>query len=81
MPSLAITSWTGLMVPSGTPKNIIARINAEVTQVLRQPDTAERVREQGFDIVAGTVEAAQNFMAAEVERWGRLVREANIKAD
>lgn len=81
MPKLAITSWTGLMVPAGTPKNIIARINAEVVNVLRQPDTAERVREQGFDIVANSPEAARSFMASEVERWGRLVREANIKAD
>jgi tripartite-type tricarboxylate transporter receptor subunit TctC len=81
MPSLAITSWTGLMVPGGTPKDIIARINAEVVNVLRQPDTAERVREQGFDIVASTPAAAQRFMNSEVERWGKLVREANIKAD
>ncbi len=81
MRSLAITSWTGLMVPSATPNAIVARINAGVAGVLRQPDTAERVREQGFDVVASTVEAAQNFMAAEVERWGKLVREANIKAE
>jgi tripartite-type tricarboxylate transporter receptor subunit TctC len=81
LPSLTITSWTGLMVPSGTPKDIVARINAEVASVLKQPDTAERVRAQGFDIVANSAEAAQSFMAAEVERWGKLVREANIKAD
>jgi tripartite-type tricarboxylate transporter receptor subunit TctC len=81
LPSLTITSWTGLMVPSGTPKDIVARINAEVASVLKQPDTAERVRAQGFDIVANSAEAAQSFMAAEVARWGKLVREANIKAD
>jgi tripartite-type tricarboxylate transporter receptor subunit TctC len=81
LPSLTITSWTGLMVPSGTPKDIVTRINAEVASVLKQPDTAERVRAQGFDIVANSAEAAQSFMAAEVERWGKLVREANIKAD
>ncbi|MEO7725727.1 MAG: tripartite tricarboxylate transporter substrate binding protein [Burkholderiales bacterium] len=81
MPALAITSWTGLMVPAATPRHIVARINSEVTGVLRQPDIAERVREQGFDIVANSPQAAQAFMAAEVERWGRLVREANIKAD
>jgi tripartite-type tricarboxylate transporter receptor subunit TctC len=81
MPSLNITSWTGLMVPSATPKAIVVRINAEVASVLKQPDTADKVREQGFDIVANPPEAAQSFMAAEVERWGKLVREANIKAD
>jgi tripartite-type tricarboxylate transporter receptor subunit TctC len=81
MPTLSITSWTGLMVPSATPKSIVARINAGVAGVLKQPDMAEKVREQGFDIVANTPEEAQSFMAAEVERWGKLVREANIKAD
>ena len=81
LPSLTITSWTGLMVPSGPPKDIVARINAEVASVLKQPDTAEGVREQGFDIVANSAEAAQSFMAAEVERWGKLVRETNIRAD
>jgi tripartite-type tricarboxylate transporter receptor subunit TctC len=81
LPSLNITSWTGLMVPSGTPKDIVARINAEVAGILKQADTASRVREQGFDIVANSPESAQRFMAAEVERWGKLVREANIKAD
>src|SRR3954470_10661565 len=54
MPSLVITSWTGLMVPSATPKEIVARINSEVVNVLKQPDVAERVREQGFDVVASS---------------------------
>lgn len=81
MPTLNITSWTGLMVPSGTPKDIVARISAEAANALKQPDTADRVRAQGFDIVANSPEAAQSFMAAEVARWGKLVREANIKAD
>jgi tripartite-type tricarboxylate transporter receptor subunit TctC len=81
MPSLVITSWTGLMVPSGTPPNILERIHTEVASVLKQPDTTEKVREQGFDVVANSPDEAQKFMAAEVERWGKLVREANIKPD
>ena len=81
LPALAITSWTGLMVPAGTPKDVITRINAGVVAVLKQPDTAEKVREQGFDVVANTPAEAHSFMAAEVERWGKLVRDANIKAD
>jgi tripartite-type tricarboxylate transporter receptor subunit TctC len=81
LPGLAITSWTGLMVPGGTPKSVIQRINAGVTAALKQTDTAERVREQGFDIIANAPDEAQRFMAAEVARWGKLVRDANIKAD
>ncbi len=81
MPSLVITSWTGLMVPGGTPNGIVDRIYSEVAAVLKQPDTTEKVREQGFDVVANPPAEAQKFMAAEVERWGKLVREANIKPD
>ncbi len=81
MPELTITSWTGLMVPRGTPKDVVARVNADVVAILRQADTAERVREQGFDVVANAPDEAQRFMASEVERWGKLVREANIRAD
>jgi tripartite-type tricarboxylate transporter receptor subunit TctC len=69
------------MVPSGTPNAIVDRIYSEVANVLKQADTTEKVREQGFDVVANSPDEAQKFMAAEVERWGKLVREANIKPD
>jgi tripartite-type tricarboxylate transporter receptor subunit TctC len=57
------------------------RIQNDVATALRQPETTERMRDQGFDIVAHPPEEAQRFMAAKVERWGRLVRVANILAD
>ena len=81
LPGFEITNWTGLMVPTGTPKEIIARIHAEAMNALRQPDMTQKVRDQGFEVVASPPESAQAFIAAEVERWGKLVREANIKAD
>jgi tripartite-type tricarboxylate transporter receptor subunit TctC len=81
MPGFEISNWTGLMVPAGTPADVIARIQVEAAHVLRQPDMTQKVREQGFEVVASTPEAAQAFIAAEVARWARLVREAGIKAD
>ncbi len=81
LPGFEITNWTGLMVPAGTPKDIVNRIQAEAMGALRQPEMTQKVREQGFEVVASTPESAQAFIAAEVERWGKLVREANIKAD
>ena len=76
-----ISNWPGLMVPAGTPKELIARIQAEAANALRQPDMMQKVRDQGFEVVASTPDNAQNFIAAEVERWGKLVRDANINAD
>ena len=81
LPGFEITNWTGLMVPAGTPKEIVSRIQAEAMGALRQPDMTQKVREQGFEVVASTPESAQAFIAAEVERWGKLVRESNIKAE
>jgi tripartite-type tricarboxylate transporter receptor subunit TctC len=81
LPDFVISNWTGLMVPAGTPKEIVARIQAEAAIALRQPDMMQKVRDQGFDVVASTPDNAQNFIAAEVERWGKLVRDANIKTD
>jgi len=81
LPGFEISNWTGLMVPAGTPKEIVARIQAEATNALRQPEMMLKVRDQGFEVIASPSESAQNFVAAEVERWGKLVRDASIKAE
>ena len=76
-----ITSWTGLMVPSATPPEIVKRIHNEVASVMKQPEMVQKLQEQGFEVVVNSPEEAQTFMASEVARWGKVVREANIKAD
>ncbi len=81
LPALTITSWTGLMVPSGTPNDIVRRINSEVTSILKQPEMVQRLHDQGFEVVANPAEDAQAFMAAEVKRWAKVVRDANMKAE
>ena len=69
------------MTASATPPEIIKRINLEVTSMLKQPEMVQRLNEQGFEVVANSPDEAQAFMAAEVVRWGKIVREANIKAE
>ncbi len=68
-------------MPAGTPKEIVARIQADVARGLRQPETTRKVQEQGFEGVANTPEAAQSFIAEEIECWARVVKEANVRAD
>jgi len=80
-PSVQATGWNGLMVPSGTPKEIIAKINAEVTNIMSAPDMKARIVEQGFTPIAMNVADTEKFVAADVERWGKVIRDANIKAD
>ena len=78
---LEVTSWNGLMVPSGTPRDIVAAINAEVGRIVVAPDMKRRILELGFLPVAWSVGDAEKFIAADVLRWAKVVREANIKAD
>lgn len=81
LPAETITSWTALLVPAGTPKDIVQRINRAVVEALRKPEITQRIREEAFDVVADSPESAQAFITAEAARWGKLVREAKIKPD
>ena len=80
-PSVQATGWNGLMVPSGTPKEIVAKINADVTSIMSMPEMKSRIVEQGFTPIAMRVGEAEKFVAADVERWSKVIHESNIKAD
>ena len=81
MPGLSITNWTALLVPAGTPPEIVARIQADAAKGLRSPQMTAKVQEQGFEVIGSTPAEAQAFVAAEIERWSKVVRDAGIKVD
>jgi tripartite-type tricarboxylate transporter receptor subunit TctC len=81
IPGIEFTSWNALMVPSGTPRDIVLKINAEVTRIANEPDMKARIIEQGFQPVAMSVSDTENFVKADVERWAKVIRDASIKAD
>jgi tripartite-type tricarboxylate transporter receptor subunit TctC len=71
--------WNGVFVPSGTPAPIIARLNAGLNAVLRQREVIDRLTSLNVDFRENTPEEFRRFVAAEIEKWGKVVREANIK--
>ena len=81
LPQLAITNWTGIMVPASTPAAIVAKVNADANAALAEPEMKKRIIEQGFQPVVTTPAEAKAFFDAEIARWGKLVRERNIKPD
>ena len=81
MPSLTMSNWTGMQVPTATPAAIRRQIEAATLAVLAEPDTQRRVLDAGFDITAMDSARSQAFVQAEVVRWGRLVDEARIRPD
>ena len=80
-PSVQATGWNGVMVPSGTPREIVAKINAELGIIMGAPEMKARLVEQGFLPVTMSVADTEKFVAADVERWGKVIREGGIKSE
>jgi tripartite-type tricarboxylate transporter receptor subunit TctC len=72
-------NWYALFAPAKTPAPVIAKLNAAVNAVLKDPDTAKKLIEAGADPAAGTPEQLAEFLKSELERWGKVVKEKNIK--
>ncbi len=68
-----------MFVPTGTPTDIIQKLNAGLNATLRQADVIARLRSLSVEVRENTAEEFRAFVAAETQKWGRVVREANIK--
>ena len=75
------TGWYGVLVPAGTPKSIVTRLNRELVAALSLPDLKERLASQGGDAVSSTPEQFAAFIADELRKWTGVIRSANIQMD
>jgi tripartite-type tricarboxylate transporter receptor subunit TctC len=80
-PEVESTNWSGLVVPTATPPSAIARLNSELGQALRNAEIRERLKAYGMSPTPGTPELFGAFLQSESARYGKVVREAGIKAD
>jgi len=84
VPGMDIALWTGLWAPKGTPKDVIARVNAAVRQTFADPAVRERIIAAGFEIPPPerlSPEALAAYHKAETDKWWPIIRAANIKAE
>jgi len=81
VPDYEISTWYGIWAPARTPAEIVGRLHAAVARALRGEDAKEKMAALGAQPVADAPEDFGRFVRAESERWGRLVRDARIKAD
>jgi tripartite-type tricarboxylate transporter receptor subunit TctC len=68
-----------VFAPAGTAPDIVARLNVGLNAVLRQPDIVARLAQLNVEVRENTPEEFRVFVASEMDKWGRVVREANIK--
>ena len=76
-----VQTWYGLFVTAGTPRPVVERLTAELSRVLKMPDVQARIKGLGGEVGAISVEQFTEMNRNEYERFGKLVRDANIKAD
>ncbi len=81
VPGYEAYSWVGIVAPAKTPKAIVTRLNQEIVDILKQKDVAEKLNQQGALPVGDTPEQFGAYIKAEIDKWGAVVRAANIKAD
>jgi tripartite-type tricarboxylate transporter receptor subunit TctC len=81
-PGFAALAWWGIFGPAGIPKPILDKFHAELVKVFNLPDVRKQLADTlGMDLVVSSPEVLQKFLLAEIARWGKVVREHNIRAD
>lgn len=80
-PTVIAEQLQGLLVPSGTPPEVVQRLNKVVVDALRQPAVAKQLADMGFIVVGDSPEEFATKIRSQVDSWGKLIVSANIKAD
>lgn len=80
LPQLLAINWYILMAPAGTPREIIDRLNSEAAKVMQTPESRERLLAVGGEPSSGTPEQAAEFLRSEYARWGKIIKDAGIRA-
>ena len=81
VPGYEVTVWFGMQAPAGTPKEVVAKINKDLVEMLRQPSIVEKFGSQGVEIVASSPERFKALVASEVAKWTGVIDRAGIKIE
>ena len=81
LPGFEAVTWFGFTVPTGTPREIVDRLNGEIGKVLAMPEVKKNLGVQGIDVGGGTPEQFGGYMRDEFAKWGALVKEAGMSAE
>lgn len=79
LPGFEVVGWYGLAAPAGSPRDVIAHLNAETNRVLRSPDLVAALRKLGYEEIGGTPDEADARIKSDVVRWTKIIRDAGIQ--
>ncbi|UYO46620.1 tripartite tricarboxylate transporter substrate binding protein [Rhodopseudomonas palustris] len=81
LPEFVVSSWFGIVVPAGTPKEIVTRLTTEINALAKLPDVRDRLAAQGLDAIPSTPEAFTKVIHEDYARWGKVVEASGAKLD
>ena len=81
LPGFEMSAWQGIVVPSGTPKEIISKLNAEINKAVQNPDLRQRLATLGAEPLGGTSEQYAEYIRTELLRWTKVVKDSGARAD
>jgi tripartite-type tricarboxylate transporter receptor subunit TctC len=81
VPGYEASTWYGVLAPARTPAGVIERLHGDIVRILAQPEFRERLQAQGFDPVGSSPEEFRAFIRSEIAKWGKVVRDAGIRAE
>jgi tripartite-type tricarboxylate transporter receptor subunit TctC len=81
LPGYESQIWFGLFAPAGTPKDIVAALNAEVVKMLKAPDVRERMLQQGAEPAPNTPAQFEQLVRSDIARWARVIQVSGTKVD
>ena len=80
-PGMDVASWWALLAPTGTPKDVVARLHAETVKILGTGDMRERLAAQGADAAPGSPEQLGAYIKSEIANWAKMVKTTGVKID
>jgi tripartite-type tricarboxylate transporter receptor subunit TctC len=81
LPGYEATAWQGVLAPAGTPREIVAKLNAEIVRVVQQPDVRRQLAEQGYEPAGNSPEQFADYIKTEIAKWTKVIKAAGLKAE
>ncbi len=81
VPGFDVATWAGILAPAGTPPDVVQKWNLEIARMLQSPETREQLISQGVEPLVSTPEQFAEFIKVEMNRWGKVVKQAGIRLD
>ena len=76
--SYTVVSWFGVLVPAGTPRDIVMRLNADLARTMQATDVRDRLAGDGAEPLTGTPEQFGAFIRAEITQWTKVIKDAGV---